>query len=121
MKATVLIAEDSTHMRMILKDILIRDGYDVVGEAENGEEAVRMYNELHPDVVTLDIAMPEMDGIAALKAIKNEHPHANEPAEPGDRGDQGGGLGLFYQAAPIGTRRRGDRKSAEITLSQYLN
>ena len=76
MKATVLIAEDSTHMRMILKDILIRDGYDVVGEAENGEEAVRMYNELHPDVVTLDIAMPEMDGIAALKAIKNEHPHA---------------------------------------------
>lgn len=76
MKATVLIAEDSTHMRMILKDILIRAGYDVIGEAENGRQAVRLYKELHPDIVTLDIAMPEMDGIEALKAIKNEFPKA---------------------------------------------
>ncbi|MEG1603017.1 MAG: response regulator [Cloacibacillus sp.] len=76
MKATILIAEDSTHMRVILKDMLIRDGYDVIGEAENGKEAVRMYNELLPDVVTLDISMPEMDGIEAMKTIKAEHPKA---------------------------------------------
>lgn len=76
MKAAVLIAEDSVHMRMILKDILIRAGYEVAGEAENGKEAVKLYDELHPDVVTLDISMPEMDGIEALKAIKAAHPKA---------------------------------------------
>lgn len=76
MKAKVLIAEDSAHMRMILKGMLTRGGYEVVGEAENGQEAVHMYNELKPDVVTLDISMPEMNGIAALKAIKAEHPNA---------------------------------------------
>lgn len=76
MKTTVLIADDSVHMRMILKDMLTRDGYDVVGEADNGKEAVRLYNELKPEVVTLDISMPEMDGIEALKAIRAEHPNA---------------------------------------------
>lgn len=76
MKTTVLIAEDSTHMRMILKDMLVRDGFEVVGEAENGREAVKLYDELKPDIITLDITMPEMDGIEALKAIRAEHPRA---------------------------------------------
>ncbi|MDO5116026.1 MAG: response regulator [Synergistaceae bacterium] len=76
MKARVLIADDSVHMRMILKDMLIREGYDVVGEAEDGEEAVRLYEKLKPDVVTLDISMPAMDGIEALKAIKSGNPDA---------------------------------------------
>ncbi|OUO94641.1 response regulator [Cloacibacillus sp. An23] len=76
MKARVLIADDSVHMRMILKEMLVRCGCEVVGEAEDGAEAVRMYDELMPDVATLDISMPKMDGIAALKAIKAKHPNA---------------------------------------------
>lgn len=76
MKKKVLIAEDSVHMRMLLKDILLRNGYEVAGEAENGREAVRLYGELKPDIVTLDIAMPDMGGIAALKEIRGEHPEA---------------------------------------------
>lgn len=75
-KAKVLIAEDSAHMRSILKDLLLRGGYEVVGEADNGAEAVRLYEKLRPDVVTLDITMPEMDGIEALKAIKAAYPDA---------------------------------------------
>ena len=76
MKARVLIADDSVHMRMILKDILVKCGYEVVGEADDGAEAVKLYNELLPDVATIDISMPKMDGIAALKAIRAAHPNA---------------------------------------------
>ncbi|MDL2298974.1 response regulator [Synergistaceae bacterium OttesenSCG-928-D05] len=76
MRAKILIAEDSAHTRMILKDLLLRSGYDVVGEAENGQEAVEMYDKLKPDIVTLDLAMPLMNGIEALKAIKGKHPKA---------------------------------------------
>ena len=66
----VLVVDDAAFMRMMLKDILTKAGYDVVGEAANGKEAVDKYKELSPDLVTLDITMPEMDGIQALKAIK---------------------------------------------------
>jgi two-component system chemotaxis response regulator CheY len=76
MKAKILIAEDSAYMRTILKDVLLRNGYDVVGEAENGKEAVALYGKLRPDIVTMDITMPEMDGIEALKAIKETYPSA---------------------------------------------
>jgi len=76
MKAKILIAEDSAYMRTLLKDVLIRHGYDVVGEAENGKEAVELYGKLHPDIVTMDITMPEMDGLEALKAIKETYPSA---------------------------------------------
>lgn len=72
----VLIAEDSAHMRAILKEILLRRGYSVAGEAENGSRAVFLYGELKPDLVVMDIAMPEMDGIDALKAIKMSDPKA---------------------------------------------
>jgi len=68
----ILIVDDAAFMRMMIKDILTKNGYEVVGEAENGAEAVEKYLELQPDLVTMDITMPEMDGIAALKAIKEK-------------------------------------------------
>ncbi|HOO63343.1 MAG TPA: response regulator [Synergistaceae bacterium] len=67
---SVLIVDDAAFMRMMLKDILSKNGYEIVGEAENGKVAVSMYEELKPDVVTMDITMPEMDGITAVKEIK---------------------------------------------------
>ena len=65
-----LICDDAAFMRMMIKDILTKNGYNVVGEAENGLKAVEKYNEVKPDLVLMDITMPEMDGIQALKAIK---------------------------------------------------
>jgi two-component system chemotaxis response regulator CheY len=76
LKAKILIADDSAYARSILKDLLLRNGYDVVGEAENGKEAIVMYEKLKPDLVTLDIMMPEMSGIQALKEIKEQYPEA---------------------------------------------
>lgn len=70
MSESVLIVDDAAFMRMMIKDILTKNGYHVTGEAENGEEAVQQYKELTPDLVTMDITMPEKDGIAALKEIK---------------------------------------------------
>lgn len=66
----VLIVDDAAFMRMMLKDILNKNGYDVCGEACNGNEALDKYKELKPDLVTLDITMPEKDGISALKDIR---------------------------------------------------
>ena len=57
-------------MRMMIKDILSKNGYEVVGEAENGQKAVEKFQELKPDLTTMDITMPEMDGITAVKEIK---------------------------------------------------
>ncbi|HOM98354.1 MAG TPA: response regulator, partial [Acetomicrobium sp.] len=65
----VLIVDDAAFMRMMLKDILIKNGYEIAGEVSNGVEAVSMYKEAKPDIVTMDITMPEMDGITALKEI----------------------------------------------------
>lgn len=72
----ILIVDDAAFMRMMIKDILTKNGYEVVGEAENGQVAVEKYQELKPDLVTMDITMPEMDGIAAVKAIKAIDPNA---------------------------------------------
>jgi len=72
----ILIVDDAAFMRMMLKDILTKNGYTVVGEAENGLVAVEMYKELKPDLVTMDITMPEMDGITAVKEIKKIDPGA---------------------------------------------
>ncbi|WP_040209411.1 response regulator [Neobacillus jeddahensis] len=74
--ARVLIVDDAAFMRMMLKDILVKNGMEVVGEAVNGADAVEKYRELTPDVVTMDITMPEMDGITAVKQIKGFHPQA---------------------------------------------
>lgn len=70
MAKTILICDDAAFMRMMLKDILVKEGYEVIGEAVNGADGVEKYNSLKPDLVTMDITMPEMDGIAALKAIR---------------------------------------------------
>jgi two-component system chemotaxis response regulator CheY len=73
---TVLIADDAAFMRMMLKNVLTEAGYEVVGEAENGAVAVSRYRELRPDLTTMDITMPEMDGLAALKEIRAGDPSA---------------------------------------------
>ena len=70
MAKNILICYDAAFMRMMIKDILSKNGYTVAGEAENGVKAVEKYNELKPDLVLMDITMPEMDGIQALKNIK---------------------------------------------------
>jgi two-component system, chemotaxis family, chemotaxis protein CheY len=76
MAPTVLIVDDALFMRMMIKDILSKDGFEVVGEAENGAEAVKKYAELQPDLVTMDIVMPEMDGIEAVRNIMKINPDA---------------------------------------------
>jgi two-component system chemotaxis response regulator CheY len=70
MAKNILICDDAAFMRMMIKDILTKNGYTVVGEAENGAKAVEKYKELTPDLVLMDITMPEMSGIDALKHIK---------------------------------------------------
>lgn len=72
----VLIVDDAAFMRMMIRDILLKNGYQVVGEAENGLKAITLFQELRPDVVTMDITMPEMDGITAVKEIKRMDPAA---------------------------------------------
>ena len=70
MAKNILICDDAAFMRMMIKDILTKNGYNIAGEAENGAKAVEKYAELKPDLVLMDITMPEMDGIEALKKIK---------------------------------------------------
>lgn len=72
----VLIVDDALFMRNMLKDIFINAGHDVVGEAANGDEAVAKYTELSPDLVTMDIVMPQKSGIEALKEIRTQSPDA---------------------------------------------
>ncbi|WP_404452630.1 response regulator [Virgibacillus necropolis] len=72
----ILIVDDAAFMRMMIKDILSKNGFEVVGEAQDGAEAIERYNELTPDLVTMDITMPEMDGITSLKKIKETNPEA---------------------------------------------
>ncbi len=76
MAKNILIVDDAAFMRMMIKDILSKNGYNVIGEAENGAKAFEKYNELKPDLVLMDITMPEVDGIAALKKIKGADPGA---------------------------------------------
>lgn len=73
---SVLIADDAAFMRMMLRNILTDAGYEVAGEAEDGAEAVSRYRELQPDLTTMDITMPVMNGLEALKAIRAEDPEA---------------------------------------------
>lgn len=72
----VLIVDDAAFMRMMIKDILEKNGFEVVGEASNGIKAVELYKTEKPDVVTMDITMPDMDGVEAVKEIKSMDPAA---------------------------------------------
>lgn len=72
----ILIVDDAAFMRMMIRDILSKNGYDVCGEANDGQQAIEKFKELKPDLITMDITMPEMDGINALKEIKKIEPNA---------------------------------------------
>ena len=76
MAKNILVVDDAAFMRMMIKDILTKNGYNVAGEAENGAKALDKYNEVKPDLVLMDITMPEVDGIQALKNIKAADPNA---------------------------------------------
>ena len=76
MSQKILIVDDAAFMRMMIKEIRSKNGYTVVGEAQDGAQAVEKYKELRPDLVTMDITMPEMDGIHALKEIRSFDPNA---------------------------------------------
>lgn len=77
MSKRVLIVDDAVFMRMMIKDILGKNGFEVVGEAANGALAIEEYKKVEPDIVTMDITMPEMDGIIAVKEIRKIDPNAN--------------------------------------------
>ncbi len=72
----ILLVDDAAFMRMMLKDILTKNGYTVIGEAENGAKAIEKFAELKPTLVIMDITMPEMDGIQAARAIKTSDSNA---------------------------------------------
>ena len=69
MAKNILIVDDAAFMRMMIKDILTKNGYNVAGEAENGARAFEKYNEVKPDLVLMDITMPEVDGLEGLRRI----------------------------------------------------
>lgn len=76
MSKRVLVVDDAMFMRAAVKRILDQAGFDIVGEAENGQIAVHKYNELQPDAVLMDITMPDMDGISATRCILKADPNA---------------------------------------------
>ena len=90
----VLIVDDAAFMRMMIKDILTKNGYEIAAEAENGAIAVEKYPEAKPDLVLMDITMPEMDGIEALKKIKAADANASFFGY-GDSTDETDSLGKF--------------------------
>lgn len=72
----ILLVDDASFMRMMLKNILVGSGYEVVGEAENGAKAIEQYKALKPDLLIMDIIMPEMGGIDAVREIVKVNPSA---------------------------------------------
>ena len=66
----ILIVDDAAFMRMMIKDVLSKNGFEISGEAQNGAKAIEKYKEINPDLVIMDITMPEVDGIQAVKEIK---------------------------------------------------
>lgn len=73
----LMIVDDALIMRIKIREIALKAGWTIAAEGTNGVEAIRLFGEHHPDLVTLDMVMPEMDGLAALKAIRAQHPAAN--------------------------------------------
>ncbi|NOU63643.1 response regulator [Paenibacillus sp. LMG 31461] len=73
----IMIVDDAAFMRALLKDYLVTLGHEIVAEGSNGQEAIQLYKRYKPELVTMDITMPEMDGISALKEIMKFDPRAN--------------------------------------------
>lgn len=76
MAKRILIVDDAAFMRMMIREILTKNGYEVVGEAENGARAIEKYRELLPDLIVMDITMPEVNGIEAVREIRKINPEA---------------------------------------------
>ena len=76
MQKRVLVVDDALIMRMRIKEIALDAGWEIAGEAANGELGLALYRELRPDLMTLDIVMPKMDGVAVLRQIREEYPRA---------------------------------------------
>jgi len=74
--ANILIGDDSSAIRMILKEILMMDGHNVVGEGKDGDETIVMYCALRPDLLLLDLTMPKKDGLVVIREIISKHPEA---------------------------------------------
>lgn len=72
----VLVVDDQPFMRMVVKNVLVPNGFEVVGEAADGKAAIEQYQKLKPDLVTMDVVMPQLDGLGALKAIRELDPTA---------------------------------------------
>ena len=77
MGKNILICDDAAFMRMMIKDILVKNGYEIAAEAENGLKPVEQYPDAKPDLVLMDITMPEVDGIDAVRRIIALDPNAN--------------------------------------------
>lgn len=74
--AKIVVVDDAKFMRMTLANILTKANHELIGEGENGEEAIALYRKLQPDLVMMDITMPVMSGLEAIKEIKKEFPAA---------------------------------------------
>jgi two-component system chemotaxis response regulator CheY len=74
--AKILVVDDAAFMRMMVKNILSANGHEIVGEAGDGVQSLEKYEQLKPDLVTMDIVMPQLDGIEATKEIVRSHPNA---------------------------------------------
>ena len=74
--AKILVCDDSAFMRMMLKKLLIDNGHEVIGEAGDGMQAVQLFRQLKPDLTTMDITMPKLDGVEAARLIRDENPVA---------------------------------------------
>ena len=75
-KTTIMVVDDSPFASKQIKDIVEENGYEVIGYAKNGEEGIKMYEELHPDIVILDIIMPGIDGLETAQILKKNDPKA---------------------------------------------
>jgi len=76
MNNKILLVDDAEFMRLVLRDVLEKHGFSVAAEAENGRQAIEKYREVLPDLIIMDVTMPDMDGIEALKEIRKDHPGA---------------------------------------------